>query len=475
MTACDDMPLVRILAMPRLFSARPSLAAVGVVLAGLLLLAALRPALAVEVQRVVSPGGIEAWLVEDHSNPIVALEMAFRGGSALDPAGKEGLANLVASTIDEGAGPLDSQSFQGELNDLSIRLSFGAGLDNFSGSLRSLTENSDRAFELLRLALTEPRFDSAPVARIRAQILAGLTSSLQDPDTIAGLALRGRLLPDHPYARPTSGTLESVAGLQVADLKGFVADRFARDRLFVGVVGDIDAATLARRLDETFLGLPASAAPAEIPEAEVFAGGGTEVVEMDIPQSVVVFGQPGPMRDDPDFYTAYVVNYILGGGGFSSRLYGEVREKRGLAYSVYSYLSPWQNAALLTGGVATQNARVADSLAVIRDEWRRIAEEGPTAEELTHAKTYLTGSFPLRFSSSGAIASMLVGMQMQDLGIDYLDRRNDYIEAVTLSEAKRVAKRLYDVDTLSVVVVGQPEHLDGPEDLDQSAAGRKES
>ena len=421
----------------------------------------MRPALAVEVQRVVSPGGIEAWLVEDRSNPIIALELAFHGGAALDPAGKEGLANLVASTIDEGAGPLDSQSFQRQLNDLSIRLTFSAGFDDFSGSLRTLSDNRDDAFEMLRLALSEPRFDEEPVARIRAQILAGLKRSQQDPDVIAGDALRDRLMPEHPYARPSSGTLESVERVTVDDLRRFVAERFARDRLVVGVVGDIDAQELAQRLDEIFLGLPASAAPADLAEAEVFAGGGTAVVDMDIPQSVVLFGQPGMKRDDPDFYAAYVVNYIFGGGGFSSRLYEEVREKRGLAYSVYAYLSPWRNAGLLTGGVATQNARVAESLEVIREEWRRIAEEGPSAEELAHAKTFLTGSFPLRFSSSGAIAQMLVGMQLQDLGIDYLDRRNDYIEAVTLEEARRVARELFDVDALSVIVVGRPENLEG--------------
>jgi zinc protease len=441
-----------------------SMAALRLLAVVVLLLVGLRPAFAVEVQRVVSPGGIEAWLVEDHTNPIIALQMNFRGGGALDPAGKEGLASMVASTIDEGAGPLDSQGFQGKLNDLSIRLGFSAGFDNFSGTLRSLTENRETAFEMLRLALSEPRFDEEPVERIRAQIAAGLTRSLEDPDVIAGLTLRGILMPEHPYARALGGTLASVDTLTVEDLRRFVAERFARDQLIVGVVGDINAKELARLLDETFMGLPAKAASSEIAEAEVFSGGVTKVVEMDIPQSVAVFGQPGLKREDPDYYTAYVVNYIFGGGGFSSRLYGEVREKRGLAYSVYAYLSPWRNAGLVTGGVATQNARVAESLAVIRDEWHRMADEGPSEAELAHAKTYLTGSFPLRLSSSGAVAGMLVGMQQQDLGIDYLDRRNDFIEAVTLEEARRVARSLYDVDALSVVVVGQPEDLEADQD-----------
>jgi len=412
---------------------------------------------AVEVQRVVSPGGIEAWLVEDHTNPIIALELAFRGGAALDPEGKSGLANMVASTIDEGAGPLDSQAFQGQLDNLSISLRFEAGLDSFNGTLATLTENRDRAFELLRLALTEPRFDDEPVERIRSQITAGLSRESEDPEYIASRALRLMMFGDHPYARSTRGTEASVARVTVDDLRGFVGERFGRDRLYLGVVGDITAEELAKALDETFLALPEQAAPFTLAEAKVANSGETVVIAKPIPQSVVVLGQDGIRRDDPDYYAAYVVNYVLGGGGFSSRLVEEVREKRGLAYSVYSYLAAYDHGDMIAGGTATQNARVGESLDLIRQEWRRMAETGPSAEELEAAKRYLTGSFPLRFNSSDNIAGMLVGMQMEDLGIDYLERRNDYIEAVTLEQARRVAGRLYKPDALTVVVVGTPE------------------
>ena len=421
------------------------------------LLAAASPAAAIEVQRVVSPGGIEAWLVEDHSNPIISLDMTFRGGAALDPVGKEGLANLVSGLIDEGAGDLDSQAFQGQLQDLSIGLSFSAGLDTFSGDLKTLTENRDTAFELLRLALNEARFDAEPVARIRSQILAGLARNSEDPGTIVRRTLNKVLFPEHAYGRPASGTTESVTGLTVEDLRRFTAERFARDVLVVGVVGDITAKELARLLDETFLGLPATAAPVDLADTTPSGEGGVIVVEKDVPQSVVVFGHEGIARADPDYYTAYVVNYILGGGGFSARLYKEIREKRGLAYSVYTYLSPLDHAALVMGGVATQNERVSQSLDLIRAEWRRMAEDGPSEEELRDAKIYLTGSFPLRFSSSGRISGMLIGMQLNHLGIDYLDRRNALIEAVTLDDARRVATRLYDADKLTVIVVGRPE------------------
>ena len=422
-----------------------------------LLLAAASPAAAIEVQRVVSPGGIEAWLVEDHSNPIISLDMTFRGGAALDPVGKEGLANLVSGLIDEGAGDLDSQAFQGRLQDLSIGLSFSTGLDTFSGDLKTLTENRDTAFELLRLALNEARFDEEPIARIRSQILAGLARDSENPRVIVRRTLNKMLFPEHAYGRPVSGTTESVTGLTVKDLRRFTAERFARDVLVVGVVGDITANDLARLLDETFLGLPATAASVDLTDTTPSGKGGVVVVEKDLPQSVVVFGHEGIERADPDYYTAYVVNYILGGGGFSSRLYQEIREKRGLAYSVYTYLNPLDRAALVVGGVATQNERVSESLDLIRAEWRRMAEDGPSEEELRDAKIYLTGSFPLRFSSSGRISGMLIGMQLNYLGIDYLDRRNALIEAVTLDDARRVATRLYDADKLTVIVVGRPE------------------
>jgi zinc protease len=425
-----------------------------------LFLAASLPAQAVEVQRVVSPGGIEAWLVEDHGNPILSLDLAFRGGSALDPAGKEGLANLASGLLDEGAGALDSQAFQARLADLSIRLSFRAGMDTFGGTLRTLSENRDTAFELLRLALSEPRFDPEPVERIRAQILAGVRRKAEDPDRIAGRTLRRLFFPGHPYGRPAEGTPETIAALAAGDLRRFVAERLGRDTLKVALVGDITGAELGPLLDKAFGGLPAAAAPAAVQDTRPKGGGEVVVVRKDIPQSVVALGHAGLLRDDPDFYAAYVVNYILGGGGFASRLYEEIREKRGLAYSVYAYLHPSDHAALLIGGVATANGRVGQSLELIRQEWARMAESGPSAEELAAAKTFLTGSYPLRQSSTGRIAGMLLGIQLESLGIDYINRRNEYIEAVTLEDARRVARQLYREDQLTVVVVGQPDGIE---------------
>ena len=425
-----------------------------------------QPARAVEVQRVVSPGGIEAWLVEDHSNPIIAIDLAFRdGGAVIDPAGKAGLAHMVSGLIDEGAGELDSRSFRREMENRSISLSFTAGLDRFFGGVHTLTKHRDKAFELLRLALTEPRFDDEPIERIRAQILARLARDSEDPDVIAVLTMRRLLLPDHPYRRPLRGNAESVAGITRDDLVAYTKRIFSRDRLVIGVTGDITADDLATLLDETFLGLPEAGDPVEVAEAEPRAEGDLVVVEREIPQSTAIFGHAGIRRDDPDYYTARVVNYVLGGGSFAARLYEEVREKRGLAYSVYSYLQPLDHGAMILGGVATQNGRIGESLDLIRAEWARMAESGPTEEELRDAKTYLTGSFPLRLSSSGRIARMLVGIQLQNLGIDYLDRQKAFIEAVTPEDARRVARRIFDPKALTIVVVGQPDGVEATREV----------
>jgi zinc protease len=426
----------------------------------LLAVLAVSPARAIEVQRVVSPGGIEAWLVEDHTNPIIALNLAFRGGNALDPTGKEGLANMVSGLLDEGAGEYDSQAFQGRLEDLAVTLSFNAGRDSFSGRLRTLTENRDAAFDMLRLALTGPRFDEEPVGRIRQQILAGLRADSENPSYIARRTMSRSLYAGHPYGRPGRGTAESVAAVTAADLHVFVGDRLGRDNLVVGVVGDIDKAALAALLDSTFAALPAAAKPWRLRDQAPAARGDTMVVRKPVPQSSILFAQPGVKRDDPDFYVAFVVNQVLGGSGFTSRLYDEVREKRGLAYSIGSRLFPLNHTALVVGSAGTANPRAGETVKLVRATWRAMAENGPTEAELTDVKTYLTGSFPLRFSSSGRIARMLVGMQLENLGIDYLERRNGFIEAVTLDDARRVARRLFDADSLFVVVVGEPEGID---------------
>ena len=425
----------------------------------LLILSITLPAQAITAQQVTSPGGIKAWFVADHTNPILTVKFTFRGGAALDPVGKEGLSNLVSGLLDEGAGDLKSTAFQQTLEDLAIGLSFSSGRDEFGGRMKTLVRNQDMAFKLLRLSLSNPRFDTEPVERIRSQILVGLKQNLEDPHSIASQALFKTLYPTHAYGRPTNGTIGSVEGLKAIDLRAFVQQRLAKDNLIIGVVGDISAEELGKRLDTTFGLLPAKAAPWKIEKIDPISKGQTIVINRDIPQSSILVAEKGLMREDPDFYAAYVLNHMFGGGSFTSRLYTEIREKRGLVYSVSTGLYPFDNSALILGSAGTANKRAHETLSVIKTEWDKMAARGVSKKELNDAKTYLTGSFPLRFSSSGRIASMLVGMQSAQLPLDYLQTRNSLIEAVTKDDIKRVAKKLLKSENLVIIVVGRPDGI----------------
>jgi zinc protease len=399
---------------------------------------------AMDIQTVETPGGLTAWLVEDHTVPIVAVNFAFDGGSTQDPDGKEGLANLLSATLDEGAGDLDSQAFQTRLQDLSVRIGFDAGRDSFYGSLRTLSPNTDEAFDLLRMAVNEPRFDEEAVGRMKRQIVSGLRRQATDPDAIASWTSAELAFPGHPYGRRSDGTEETVTPLAPQDLKDLRARLFARTGLKIAVVGAIDAKHLATLLDTVFAGLPETGDLT--PVADVTPKTDIEkAVALDVPQTSIRVILPGLKREDPDFIPAFVMNHILGGGSFSSWLYEEVREKRGLAYSVGSYLIDYAHAGML----------IAETLEIIGQEFARMAAKGPSAEELAKAKAYLTGSYPLRFDTSDKIANQLLGLQIEGLGKDYIETRNSLIEAVTLEDIARVRQRLLSDAKPIVVTVGQ--------------------
>ncbi len=426
-----------------------------VALAALFVLAA-GPAAATPIERVVSPGGIEAWLVREPAVPLIALDFAFLGGANEDPADKPGLAHMVASLIDEGAGDLDSNAFHERLEQHAIELGFSAGRDHFRGSLRTLSVNRDLGFDLLRLSLTAARFDDEAVERIRTQLLADLRRATTEPTSIANERFWGTAYAGHPYALPVHGTTEGVTRVGTADLKAYTRRVFARSSLKIAIVGDIDAATAGALVDKVFGALPEKPELAAIERATMRGLGRRQVIEVDVPQAVISFGGQGISRKDPDFFAAYLVNHILGGGSMSSRLYREVRENRGLAYGIWTGLVSLGEAALFTGSTATRADRAADTLEIIEREVRRMAESGPTEQELAKTKSFLKGSYALSFDTSTKIAAQLVQIQLDDLGIDYVNRRNGLIDAVTIADAQRVAKRLFDGKML-FTVVGRPQ------------------
>lgn len=421
----------------------------------LLLLLAL-PAHAVEVQQVTSPKGVRAWLSQDHSIPFTALTIMFRGGASLDQPGQRGAVNLMTALLEEGAGDMDATAFAQAAERLGASAGFDAGDDAVVITAQALTENRDAAADLLRAALTEPRFDADAIDRVRAQVQAVIRAEATDPEAIAAKEMARQVWGDTPYGTSLNGTAESVAALTRDDLIAAKNRVLARDRVVVGASGDITPDQLGALLDRILGDLPETGTAPLPDRPEYRATGGVTVISWDSPQTVVGFAQPGLPMDDPDFFAAYVANHILGGGGFSSRLMDEIREKRGLTYGVYTGLSTMVLGDLWQGGMASANDKVAQAVHLVRQNWGRMAD-GVSDTELTEAKTYLTGEYALRFDGNRKIAGILAGMQLMGQPADYINTRNSRIEAVTAQDVARVAKRMLHPDQLRFVLVGRPE------------------
>jgi zinc protease len=413
---------------------------------------------ATTIERVVSPGGIEAWLVREPSIPLIAMDYSFKGGTSQDSKIKPGIGYMVSTLLDDGAGDLDTKAFHQRLEETAVEMRFSASRDYFSGSVKMLKDRQQDGFDLLRLALTQPRFDPDAVDRVRAQIISSLRRASTSPNDIATKMWWKTAFPGHPYGEPPQGSLDTVPLITPDDLKTYAHRVLARDTLKVSVVGDIDAATLGPLLDRVFGPLPAKSDLQPVAPAVVQGLGRRIVVDLDVPQSVISIGGAGIARADEDFIPAFIVNHILGGGSFSSRLYGEVREKRGLAYGVNSSLLSLDDTALFTVSTQVRSDKAAEALGIIESEVRRMAESGPTEEELAKAKSFLKGSYALAFDTSTKIAGLLLRIQIDKLGIDYIDKRNGLIDAVTLADTQRAAKRLAAGGML-VTVVGRPTGL----------------
>ena len=415
------------------------------------------PAAAIDIQVVKTPGGIEAWLVEEHGLPIIAIQAGVDGGGRLDPEDKTGLAYLASTLMNEGAGDYDSTAFMRKLEEKAISFGSSADTDAFYFSLTTLSENKADAFELMRLAIASPRFDQEAIDRMKAQIADSQKEQDEDPNAIAGNAWSAAAYPGHPYGRRLMGTAESLAAITRDDIVAFTKTRLGRDKLKVVVVGDISAAELGPVLDTIFAGLPATREAADPPRITMQNGGKTDIIDRDIPQSVVVFGAPGLSMTDPEYRAAQVMNYVLGGGGFASRLMTEVRSKRGLTYGISTYLAGYQFADTLGGSVASDNAKIKETLDITRAEIEKMRNAGITDEELKGAKAYLTGSYALRFDSNAHIATSLLSLYLDGFDKDYINRRNAEIEAVTKDQVQAVAKRLLDVNAFYWVIVGKPQ------------------
>ncbi|MDB6178928.1 pitrilysin family protein [Paracoccus sp. Z330] len=421
------------------------------------------PAHAIDIQEVTSPNGIKAWLVEDHSIPFTALKLDFQGGASLDAPDHRGAINMMTATLEEGAGKLGSTEYARALEDLGAKVNFDVSDDTLGVSMQALTENRDETADLLALALAQPRFEDRAMERVRAQIQAIIRSEANDPQSIAAKEMARQAWGDHPYGSSVNGTADSIAALTRKDLVAAKNRVLARDRVVIGAAGDITAQELGELVDRILGGLPEKGTAALPAQAELQLTGGVTTIDWDSPQTVVSFAGPGLPIDDPDYFAAYVANHILGGGGFSSRLMEEIREKRGLTYGIGTGLATGIYGQTWQGGMAGSNATTGQAIDLIRQEWDRMAKDGVSDQELADAKTYLTGEYPLRFDGNGKIASILSGMQLVGFPVDYVNTRNDKVEAVTAADVQRVSQRLLHSDGLRFVLVGRPEGIEATE------------
>ncbi len=402
----------------------------------------------------------KAWLVNNNNLPIVAIKFAFKAGSGIDFKGKKGTANLTASLLDEGAGNYSAKEFKKVLADNSITLNFSVSHDNFYIDLYTLKENLDLSFQLLDLALTKPIFKLEEVNRIKGNIKLILEESYKDPDEIASRIFREVLFEGHPYKYDTLGVLEDIDKIEKQDLELFLKTNLRLDNFYVAASGDINETELKKYLKKYFKKFDKkNKITSNIPIHKKKIEPKIYLHKKDLRQSTIMFAGEGISRNDPYFYPAYVMNYILGGGGFFSKLTTEIREKRGLVYSVYSYLYRYDKYNFFSGGAETSNENVDKVIKIIKEEIMKVKKEGVSEEELKNAKNYLINSYVLRLDSNKKVASILLNTQMDGLNTDFFEKRNDYINSVSLKDIKKIASKILDENQIFFLVIGEPSNL----------------
>jgi len=412
------------------------------------------------IQQFTTPGGVSVWLVEEPSIPILSLRMAWTAGETNDPEGLEGLTNAMVYHMNEGAGELDAQAFFKGMEELNMSFSCGASNESTYCNASMLTDNVAPSFEMIATAFAEPRFDDGPFERFKREQEVSLQTRETNPRYLAGRALNQALFPDHPYAKET--TAESLAEMTQDDMRAQKDLLMVRDGMLVTAVGAISPEALAPLIDQAVAGLPESSDAIAADEV-VLNSAVAEPIIIDLPQpqSLVTFTAPAMKREDPDFYTAVVLNYTFGGGGFESRLMQDLRVERGLTYGVYTGVSAGDKLQTWAGSGQTKNESAGEFIDGVKENMIAMVTEGMTAEELSAAKAYLTGSYPLGFDSNAKIAGRMMGVRLDELPVDFFDKRNAMVEAVTLDDVNRVAAEYLDPDNFTFIVVGQPQGLDG--------------
>lgn len=407
-----------------------------------------------EVQDLKSKSGIRVWFVEDNSIPIVSMSFSFRGGSYLDKPKKEGTANLLSSLLDESNELFDSRSFQEEMKSLGMKLRFSVTKNQFSGTFQTISSNLNESFKLLSLALNKNKFPEDEIEKVRNQIIAGIRFKESDISSLSSKLFDQGFYKMHKFSRPIDGTLDSLKSIKEEDLKSFKNDNFSLANLIIGVSGNINSSDLLKGLDLVFGKFRETKLSRQKVSPFHDNGKGEKSLKKNSPQTSVIFGQRGLARNDKDFFALRLANYILGGGGFQSRLYKKIREQEGLVYSIYSYLASYENDGIIIGGFQTQNENLQKTIDLVKYEWENIKNKGVTLNEFEEAKSYFNGSFSRNFSSTMSIASLLSTVQFFDLGIDYFAKRKEIINQLSIKEINEVAKEMFDSDKLFFAIVG---------------------
>ena len=433
--------------------ARRSLAVI--LLAALAATLAPAPATAAAIaHREVLPNGIVLLVVERPGVAIVAARVFMRAGSAFEPPGRAGLANLTGALLTRGAAGRTGPQIDSAIEFVGGSLEAAASRDGMVASLSILTRDRTLGFDLLAGVVLTPTFPPDELTRKVSQIQAGIKRSEEDPNTVAARALARLVYAGHPYGRPIEGTIESVGKLTRDDVVAFYRAQARPDTTVVAVVGDITVDEARREVLKRFGGWARpSAPPPTVPPVRPGATPQSETITKELTQATLMLGRQAVRQVDPDYFPLIVASYVLGGGS-ASRLYARVRDEGGLAYAVYSFVSPARYGSAFALSAQTRTAEVGKVGDILKEELARMTREPVTADELQLAKDYLIGSFPLRLDTTAKVADFVIALEEQELGLDYADRYKASVARVTAADVQRVAGKFFAPDSFSRVVVG---------------------
>ena len=411
----------------------------------------------VPVVEIISPKhGIKAYLLEDNTNPIISMNFLFtQAGYALDDNGQEGISKLTAAIIAEAAGEFDSQEFKEILEDHAISINYKVDVDDFSGSLLTTKQFSSLAFDLLKQTLLKTRIDYKDLKRIKKQIYALLKAQTENPNQQLSLLANKELFPNHPYGKNPLGKKQDIKKISSGDIKKFITSKLGQNNLIVGIAGDITVDEAQKMLDEIFGSLPIVDTNNEIQPVSPYLASGFVHNNQNLPQNIAFIGANAAKRLSKDFYPLYIANHILGGSGLNSRLNQAARAKEGLTYGIYTGLYIPTKTSMIIGGFSTTAENFNRVEEILIDQWCKLGKEGVSSEELNIAKNYLLNSYNLRFADITNISEMLVYMQKENLGIDFLQKRNTYISDVTLEQVNQAAAKYFNSQNLRLISIGK--------------------